>query len=182
MAVKDKKGIWSNWIVRNLLLAFSVLVFLIVGAMIFLNVVTQHNDEISVPDFSNLSLAEAEELAASTGVRLDVIDSVFVKRMRKGAIYRQNPAPGSKVKNGRRIVLTINALNSKKVMMPTLLQSHSIACFTHLLIALRLSKLTWMTSGEILSYSPIMLKTYFSFAKVSRMLFNSLPTNNTASF
>jgi beta-lactam-binding protein with PASTA domain len=82
--------------------------------------VTQHNDEISVPDFSNLSLVEAEQLASAAGVRLDITDSVFVKRMRKGAIYRQNPVPGSKVKNGRRIVLTINALNSKKVSMPNL--------------------------------------------------------------
>lgn len=107
-------------IVRNLLLALAVLVALLVGSMIFLNVVTQHNDEISVPDFSNLSLVEAEQLASAAGVRLDVTDSVFVKRMRKGAIYRQNPVPGSKVKNGRRIVLTINALNSKKVSMPNL--------------------------------------------------------------
>ena len=32
----------------------------------------------------------------------------------------QNPAPGSKLKEGRRISLTINALNSKKVTMPNL--------------------------------------------------------------
>ena len=85
--VKDKKkSFWSNWVVRNLVIALVVLVALLVGVMIFLNVVTQHNKEISVPDFSNLSLAEAEEVAAAAGVRLDVTDSVFVKRMRKGAM------------------------------------------------------------------------------------------------
>jgi beta-lactam-binding protein with PASTA domain len=40
--------------------------------------------------------------------------------MRKGAVYRQNPAPGSHVKSGRRIALTINAINSKKLTMPNL--------------------------------------------------------------
>jgi beta-lactam-binding protein with PASTA domain len=45
---------------------------------------------------------------------------VFVRKMRKGAVYRQNPAPGAKVKNGRRIMLTINAVNAKKVTMPDL--------------------------------------------------------------
>ena len=118
--VKDKKSFFSNWIVRNLLIALAVLVVLIVGAMIFLNLVTQHNKEIDVPDFSNLSLTEAEEVAAAAGVRLEVTDSVYVKRMRKGAIYRQTPSPGAKVKEGRRIVLTINAVNSKKVTMPNL--------------------------------------------------------------
>ena len=110
----------KNWIVRNLMIAFILVVVLLVGAMIFLNVVTQHNREINVPDFSNMSVAEAEYTAAQAGMRVDVTDSVFVKRMQRGAVYRQNPAPGSKVKKGRRVVLTINAVNAKKVTMPNL--------------------------------------------------------------
>jgi beta-lactam-binding protein with PASTA domain len=35
-------------------------------------------------------------------------------------VYRQNPVPGSKVKEGRRVVLTINAVNAKTVTMPDL--------------------------------------------------------------
>lgn len=117
---KQKKGFFSNWIVRNLLRAFLIVVVLVTGAMIFLNVMTQHNKEIDVPDFSNMSVAEAEAAASLAGVRVEVTDSVFVKRMKKGAVYRQNPSAGSKVKNGRRIVLTINAVNVKKVTMPDL--------------------------------------------------------------
>ncbi len=115
-----KKGFFSNWIVRNLLIAFSIVVVLIVGSMIFLNVVTQHNRVLAVPDFSNMTVEEAEAAAAQAGVRVEVSDSVFVKRMRKGAVRDQNPTPGSEVKEGRRILLTINALNSKKVTMPDL--------------------------------------------------------------
>ena len=110
----------KNWIVRNLLIAVVIVVALVVGAMIFLNVVTQHNKEIDVPDFSNMSVAEAEYAAEKAGMRVEVTDSVFVKRMKRGAVYRQNPAPGSKVKEGRRVVLTINAVNAKKVTMPNL--------------------------------------------------------------
>lgn len=116
----QKKGFFSNWIVRNLVRAAVILVVLLVGAVIFLNVATQHNKEINVPDFSNMSIAEAEYAASKAGVRIEVTDSVFVKRMKKGAVYRQNPSAGSKVKNGRRVVLTINAVNAKKVTMPDL--------------------------------------------------------------
>lgn len=116
----QKKGFFRHWIVRNLLIALGIVVVLVVGAMIFLNVVTQHNKEISVPDFSNMTLSEAEFAASQAGVRLEVTDSVFVKRMKRGAVYRQNPPAGSKVKEGRRIVLTINAVNAKKVTMPDL--------------------------------------------------------------
>lgn len=124
MANKEKKAVPSvkgNWIISNLLKAAVVVVVLLAGAMIFLNVVTKHNQEITVPDFSNLSVEEASALAAQSGMRVEVTDSVFVKRMKKGAVYRQTPRAGSKVKDGRRIILTINAMNAKKVTMPNLI-------------------------------------------------------------
>ena len=136
----QKKGVLSNWVVRNLLIALGVVVVLIVGAMIFLNRVTQHGKELSVPDFSNLSIAEAEYVASQAGVRVEVTDSVFVKRMKRGAVYRQNPAPGSKVKEGRRIVLTINAVNAKKVTMPDLVG-----------LSLRQAKAELMSRGLVLN-------------------------------
>ena len=125
MAVKKNekekgKSFPGAWIFRNLLTAVLIVAVLVVGSMILLNVLTQHNRELSVPDFSNMSLSEAEVSAQQAGVRIDVTDSVFVRKMRKGAVYRQNPAPGAKVKNGRRIMLTINAVNAKKVTMPDL--------------------------------------------------------------
>ena len=110
-----------KWIIRNILWAVVIVVALIAGSVIFLNVVTQHNRELIVPDFTNMTVAEAEALAADAGMRVEVTDSVFAKRIRKGAVRDQNPAPGSKVKEGRRISLTINALNAKKVTMPNLI-------------------------------------------------------------
>lgn len=119
--MSEKKGILNNWIVRNLLIAFAVVVALIAGAMIFLNVATMHNKELSVPDLANMSVEEAKLVAEQAGMRIDVTDSAFVKRMKRGAVYRQNPVPGSKVKKGRRIALTINAVNPRQITMPDLI-------------------------------------------------------------
>jgi serine/threonine-protein kinase len=116
----QKKGFFKHWIVRNLLICAVIVVAMVAGAMIFLNVVTKHNQELVVPDFSNMTVAEAEQVALLAGMRVEVTDSVFVKRMKKGAVRDQNPSPGSKVKEGRRISLTINALSAKKVTMPNL--------------------------------------------------------------
>lgn len=122
MTAKDNKsGILGNWIVKNLLAALIIIIVLIAGAVIFLNIVTKHNQELVVPDLSNMSVEEAAAVASSEGMRVEVVDSVYVKRMKKGAVYRQNPSAGSKVKDGRRIALTINALNAKKVTMPNLI-------------------------------------------------------------
>ena len=99
MSEKTRKtGFFGHWIVRNLLICIALIVVLVVGAMIFLNIVTKHNQELVVPDFSNMTVAEAEAAAAQVGMRVEVTDSVFVKRMRKGAVRDQNPAPGSYAK------------------------------------------------------------------------------------
>lgn len=115
------KTVLGNWIVRNLLLALAVVVVLVVGAMVALNVFTKHNQELSVPDLANMTVEEARLVAEEAGMRIDVTDSAFVKRMKRGAVYRQNPVPGSKVKQGRRISLTINAVNPRQITMPDLI-------------------------------------------------------------
>ena len=52
-------------------------------------------------------------------MRLEVTDSVYINRMAPGAIFRQNPQAGGKVKKNRRILLTINAMLPKMVSMPS---------------------------------------------------------------
>lgn len=117
---KIEKDFPGQWLVRHLVAAVIVAIVLVTAAIIFLNVVTRHGRELIVPDLSNMSVAQADSVAASHHMVIDVKDSVFVKRMKKGAVYRQNPSPGSRVKSGRRISLTINAINSKKLTMPNL--------------------------------------------------------------
>jgi beta-lactam-binding protein with PASTA domain len=68
-----------------------------------------------------MTVEEAQLVAEEAGMRIDVTDSAFVKRMKRGAVYRQNPVPGSKVKHGRRISLTINAVNPRQITMPDLI-------------------------------------------------------------
>jgi beta-lactam-binding protein with PASTA domain len=107
MADSVKKEFPGKWILRHLVAALIVVVALVVGAIIFLNVVTKHGEELAVPDLSNLTVEQADSVAKANDIVIDVTDSVYVKRMKKGAVYRQNPAPGSMVKSGRRISLTI---------------------------------------------------------------------------
>lgn len=114
------KSFFGNWIVKNLLGALLVVAVLVGGASIALNFITGHNKELIVPDITDMRVKDAEFEAHQAGMRTEVIDSVYVKRLKRGYVYKQNPAPGSKVKKGRRIMLTINAVTPKKVSMPNL--------------------------------------------------------------
>lgn len=116
----EKKGFFSNWIVRNLLGAAAFFAALLIAATVILGIVTHHGQAIEVPDLTNMSVDEARHEASREDLRIEVIDSIFVRRMQKGAVYSQNPKAGTKVKKGRRIMLTINAMNAKKISMPNL--------------------------------------------------------------
>lgn len=114
----ETKG--SGWIVKNLLLAVAVFGLLILGAYLGLNVLTHHGRELEVPDLTNMKVNEARYTAEMEGLRIEVTDSVYIRRMGRGLVYSQNPKPGGKVKKGRKIRLTINSVTPKKVQMPNL--------------------------------------------------------------
>lgn len=116
----EKGSFWSNWIVRNLLLALVALVVLIVGSYIGLNMLTHHGQELVVPDLTNMKVHEAEYTAKVEGMKVIVVDSVYIRRMGRGLVYSQNPKAGSKVKKGRKIRLTINSVTPQKVQVPNL--------------------------------------------------------------
>ena len=110
----------SNWIVKNILGAIVFILALSIAVSIFLSSVTQHGKMTQVPDFTNMQVDEAASVAQSCGLRVLVSDSVYVRRMEKGAVFSQNPKPGTNVKNGRRVRLVTNARLAKKVTMPSL--------------------------------------------------------------
>ena len=117
---EKKGGILSNWIVRNLILAVLFVAVLLIAANILLSVCTLHNKEITVPDFTNMTYDEARYNAERLGLKVEITDSVYVRRMKKGAVFTQFPKSGSNVKKGRTVQLTTNAKTAKEVTMPLL--------------------------------------------------------------
>ena len=115
---KTKKG---GWIVRNLILGLLFVLLLTVAVSVFLSVRTRHGKEVTVPDMTNMSVRDASSTASAAGLRVQVSDSVYMKRVARGAVVSQLPAPGSSVKPGRKISLTINSQVPKKVTMPNLI-------------------------------------------------------------
>lgn len=114
------KGILGNWIVRNVVLGIAFVGGLVAVISILLGLFTQHNKELTVPDFTNLTYQECKHLASRSGVRAVIDDSLYVRRLKPGVVYSQNPKPGEKVKRGRRIFLTTSTIVPKQVSMPSL--------------------------------------------------------------
>lgn len=105
---------------KNILLIIGILAVGYVIVNLSLRIITRHNQELTVPDMTGMNLAEASAVAAEADLRLEVTDSVYIRGMERGAIARQNPEPGGKVKKNRRILLVINSVIPRQSTMPSL--------------------------------------------------------------
>ena len=79
---------------------------------------TRHNDYKEVPDFSGMTMQEAEHAALDGELILEINDSLYVSGYPGGVILDQMPKPWTQVKSGRRIFVTVNAYGQKMVRIP----------------------------------------------------------------
>ena len=77
---------------------------------------TLHNKHIEVPDFNNFKISQLDSIVNRHNLRYVIIDSIFDKNRPKGIVVNQEPDPLTHVKKRRRVYLTINALQQKKVL------------------------------------------------------------------
>ena len=103
---------------KHLFIAIVISMFVLLVVFIFLKIYTRHGQALSVPDIRGFSIEEAGEILSDRGLVLEIVDSVYVNEVDRGAIVEQNPPPEFKVKEGRTIFLTINAFNPEMIRMP----------------------------------------------------------------
>lgn len=118
-----KKYLTSKTFGLQLLLAVAILFVLVFLLMHWLTYRTNHGQEIEVPDLSKLSEVQAAEKLGAQNLEYVILDSVdYVKDYPKRSVVVQDPAAGSKVKEGRTVYLKINSSGFTQVQMPNLIE------------------------------------------------------------
>jgi beta-lactam-binding protein with PASTA domain len=132
------------WI-ANFLVAGVACLLLLWVIDVTLNVFTRHGQVYEVPDFTNMSLQDAQTLADTHKMELVVTDSVFVNYRPRGIVFRQNPKGGAMVKKNRHVFLTVNSMMPRRVDMPSV-TGYSLRQAKTVLAAkgLHVGKLTYM--------------------------------------
>jgi len=102
----------------NIFLAILVSVGLIYGTLKWLDKYTQHNIAVVIPDVKGLTLTKASLFFESNNLKYKVIDSVYSQKVTPGSIVEVVPEVGSKVKKGRIVFVTVNALTSRTAILP----------------------------------------------------------------
>ncbi len=119
MKIKNK-SIKSLLIHIGIILALGI-ILITTFFYIYLPIKTNHGESITVPDLAELQLEELDEFLLKRDLRYEVTpDSGFSAEFPPYTVLSQNPKPGEKVKENRKIYISINAVNPPVIKMPKL--------------------------------------------------------------
>lgn len=106
----------------HIVLAISVFILLCVFYFyVFLPHETNHGESITVPNVEGLPISKVEEFLANHDLRYEVNDSSYSADYPPLTVLKQFPAAGAKVKEQRKIFVSINRKNPPTVKMPDLI-------------------------------------------------------------
>ena len=124
----------SKTFFKNVLIAGVGLVVFVIVVMKWLDITTNHNQKIEVPDLSKMSLNDVVETLDELDLNFVVIDSAsFNPNYPSKSVIEQDPEPGDFVKEDRKVYLTLNPSDYKNVEIPNLLGRTKRQASSHLL-------------------------------------------------
>lgn len=116
-----RKFLTSFAFFKNLFFAIVIVVVFLVAFVKFLDFSTNHGEEITVANLSKMKLEVAEEKLDEEGLEIFLLDTVeFRPEFPPYTIVEQDPIAGSKVKDGRKIYVKLNAGGYAMVAFPDL--------------------------------------------------------------
>jgi len=118
------KAIYKFILSKRFVINLAILGLLVIASFIILNNAlkdfTLHGESVEVPEFRAYHKSELENLFQELPLSFEIIDSVYDTEFGKGEVVSQIPKTGSKVKEGRKIYLTINSSEVPKIKFPDL--------------------------------------------------------------
>ncbi len=117
------KYLTSKAFFLQLLIAAVVVVILAFLMMQWLKFATDHGNEIDVPDLRKLTEQQVEEKLDELNLEYVMLDSIdYNPNFPKASVVLQDPLPGAKVKEGRKIYIKLNSSNFSSIKVPDLIE------------------------------------------------------------
>ena len=117
------KYIFSKYFFKQVFKAIVLTLFFILTLYFYLNITTNHNKYINVPELKGINFNKAIVLLEENNLSYIVLDSaLYNPEYPKFSVLEQLPKSNSKVKKDRKIYLTLNPSNYGKVSVPNIIQ------------------------------------------------------------
>ncbi len=108
-------------VLKHLALMAACGLLLVLGFFyVYLPITTHHGETITVPKVTGMNLADLEQYLDERNLQYFVDDSSYSAGTRPFTVLTQDPAPGEKVKEDRKIYLQVAMKNPPVIKMPKL--------------------------------------------------------------
>lgn len=122
-----------NWrVLLNVVLALAVFTGLVWLTFRWLEYHTNHGQEIPVPNVVNMTVHNAIKVLDDSGLEYEVDSFKYDPKYRPFQVLQIYPAPGSRVKGGRTVILKVNPKTYAKVSVPDILDRYKGLAFRQL--------------------------------------------------
>lgn len=111
------KGVLISLVLVVALIVSGTLVFFYV----YLPAYTNHGESITVPNLEGVHMEDIDDFLTQRSLRYEVNDSTFTEDYPPLTIIKQYPKPGSRVKENRKIFISVNRVKPPTVPVPELL-------------------------------------------------------------
>jgi len=103
-------------------LAYSVLLTIVIVwiTLLFVKMYTRHEQVAVTPNYTGLQMDQVNSLESSKDFAILIVDSIYDYTKKPGSVISQDPLPGTKVKPGRNIYLSLVSFVPEQVSMPAL--------------------------------------------------------------
>lgn len=118
--MKSFIGIIKRFPLITSMIAAGVILVVVIWALFeWMNSFTRHDEFVNVPDFVGKKSVSLEDFSGDS-IRYTIVDSLWDPNQPKGVVHAQDPAPGTKVKQGRMVYLYTTAVVPPTISMPKL--------------------------------------------------------------
>lgn len=124
MKENTKKNI--RLVLINLLAMLAVVIVLPYLVLLWLDSYTHHGEAYSVPDVCGMQLEEAKELLRKNNLDLEIVDYKYKKGAAENEVVEQSPVANAKVKEGRKIMLTMSSSSKPMAVVPSVVDNSSL--------------------------------------------------------
>ena len=115
----------SPFLWGNLLAMLLVIIGLVFGVNYALKLYTHHGEGIKVPKLEGMLYSNARSMVEAEGLNIMVSDSGYSKQKPADCILAQNPGPGTMVKSGHTVYVTVNSPSSPTFAIPDVVDNCS---------------------------------------------------------
>ncbi len=103
-----------------LLISTIILLLIFFFFYIYLPITTNHGETVTVPDLEGMALEDLDKFLLKRDLRYEVSDSSYSRKFPPLVVLLQFPKAGAKVKENRKIHITLNRINPPTTSMPDL--------------------------------------------------------------